>query len=336
MEVKAIYEFPVPIWMTCATLGRAYQSGYGVLRFEVVMPPDVSPVGAPPDVVGAADAVAGAAEQVVWTQEYGAFIAESLRPATAVHRVAMTVGEAPSYPDKAWFTPDSQLADSVDAWFDDVRTWAEILTGQDLDPRHRVYDAESVGEGLTFIEPPHQGARGLRITTPRVRPLRDEEWAAILKFVSEGTEPPLEEVLSRDARAAQRRGANRRAVLDAATAVEVALGRCVRGLLATLPEKQQKRISDRTALGDYISIAEDSHLVLEVSTDRLRQLNKYRNDAAHRGQAPSDWETADAVQVMIDFLGAHGLYRRTATADPDGSGFVVSEREDEQHPPHVE
>lgn len=292
------------------------------------MPQDVSPPGAPPDVVGAADTVAATLEQVVWTQEYSAFIPESLRPATAVHRVAVTVVEAPSYPEKPWFTSDSQLAEFVDPWFNDVRTWAEILTGQDLDPRHRVYDADSVGEGLTFIEPPHQGALGLRIATPRVRPLRDQEWAAILRFVGQGTEPPLEEVLSRDARAAQRRGTNRRAVLDAATALEVALGRYVRGLYATLPEKQQKRINDRTALGDYISIAEDSHVVLEVSIERLRQLNKYRNDAAHRGQAPSDLEAADAVQVMIDFLGAHGLYRRTGQADPDGSGFVVSDQEE--------
>ncbi|MFI9387888.1 hypothetical protein [Kutzneria sp. NPDC052558] len=59
----------------------------------------------------------------------------------------------------------------VDKWFDDVRTWAEVVTGQDLDPRYRVYDAESAGTGLTFIEPPHDGPLGLTITTPRILPL---------------------------------------------------------------------------------------------------------------------------------------------------------------------
>lgn len=83
--------------------------------------------------------------------------------------------EGPDYDHKSWFTPDHQLSEYVGRWFDIVRTWTEIVTGQDLDPNHRVYDAESVGAGLTFIEPPHDGSLGLKITTPHVRPLRSQE-----------------------------------------------------------------------------------------------------------------------------------------------------------------
>lgn len=323
--MRAIYEFPVPIWVTCTTLGRAYQTGFGPLRFDVVMPENAPPMGGPPAVAGIGEALALSGEQVVWAQEYGAFIPESLRPATAIHRVAVTGVEGPIFGDRSWFTPDRQAAESINRWFDDVRTWVEIFTGQDLDPRHRVYDAESVGAGLTFIEPSHQEALGLTITTPRVRPVRLEEWVAILNFVREGTEPPLEEILSRDARAAQRRNANRRAVIDAATALEVALGRHIRRLAADLPETQQKRINDRTALGDYISIAEHSHLELAVPFDHLRQLNKLRNDAAHRGQGPNNWEAGTALQVMIDFLANHGHYRRTSVSEPDGGELVLDD-----------
>lgn len=323
MDVTAIYEFPVPIWLTCTSLGRAYKTGYGPLRFDVVMPEDAPPFGGPPNVEGAREAMAGSGEQVVWAQEYGAYIPESLQPATAVHHVALTAIEAPTYPDRSWLTPDNQLSRSVDTWFDGVRTWAEIVTGQDLDPRHQVYDAEAIGAGLTFIEPPRQDAQGLRLTTRHVSPLREKEWETILDLVREGTEPPLEEVLSRDARAAQRRGANRRAVLDAATALEIALGRHVRNLSAKLPEKQQKRIDDRTALGDYISIAEHSHLELAVDVEKLREVNKLRNNAAHRGEAPDSWAAVTAVQVMMDFLGAHGRYRRTGSSEPDGGELVL-------------
>ena len=223
--------------------------------------------------------------------------------------------------------PEHQLAEYVNRWFDVVRTWVEVVTGQDLDPNHRVYDAESVGAGLTFIEPPHDGALGLTITTPRVLPLRSQEWADILGFVRDGKEPPLEEVLSRDSRAAQRRNANRRAIIDAATALEIALGRHVRGLADQLPETQRRRISERTALGDYISIAEHSGLQLAVPVDRLRWLNNLRNDAAHRGAAPGNWEAVEAVQVMIDFLGAHGRFRRTGEREPDGGEWVVVDPE---------
>ena len=319
MDVTAVYELPAPLWVMCDALERAYPTGHGQLRFTLVTPTGSPPDGGPPDVPGFESYVKPGAEPVIWVQEYGAFIPESFRPATTLQRVVLTGVEGPTYEGhNSWFTPDSQLAEYVGSWFDDVRTWVEVITGQDLDPRHRVYDAESVGAGLTFLEPPHDGALGLRITTPHVRPLLAREWASVLGFVRDGVEPPLEEVLSRDARAAHRRGAYRRAVIDAATALEIALGRHVRGLADEIPEKQSRRITNRAALGDYISIAELSGLRLSVTVDRLRSLNDLRNDAAHRGAAPGAWAAADAVQVAIDFLGAHGSIRRSTESEPDG------------------
>lgn len=182
-----------------------------------------------------------------------------------------------------------------------------------------------MGTGLTFIEPEHQDALGLTIMTPHVMPLRPDEWATVLLLVRDGKEPPLEEVLSRDARAARQRDANRRAIIDAATAVEIALGRLVRNRSAELPETQQRRITERSALGDYISIAENSGLELAVPFDKLRQLNKLRSDAAHRGQAPGSWDAGAAVQVMIDFLGAQGRYRRRDEREPDGGELILVE-----------
>lgn len=328
MDVKAIFELPVHIWVMCDALDTTYPAGYGNLRFNVAMPEDRPPAGGPPDVPGIAPRFELMGEQIVWAQEYSAHIPESLRPATALHRVAVTEVDGPSYDHRSWFTPEHQLAEYVNRWFDDVRTWVEVVTGQDLDPNHRLYDAEAVGTGLTFIEPPHDGALGLKITTPRVLPLRAQDWADILGFVRDGKEPPLEEVLSRDARAAQRRNANRRAIIDAATALEIVLARHIRSLADQLPETQRRRINERAALGEYISIAEHSDLQLAVPVDRLRRLNKLRNDAAHRGAAPGQWEAGDAVQVMIDFLGAHGRLRRTGEVEPDGGEWVLIDSDD--------
>jgi hypothetical protein len=94
-----------------------------------------------------------------------------------------------------------------------------------------------------------------------------------------------------------------------------------------LPATQRQRISERTALGDYISIAEHSGLQLAVPVDRLRWLSRLRNDAAHRGGAPSHWDAGSAVQVMIDFLSAHGLLRRTGEREPDGGEWVLADSE---------
>lgn len=323
MDIRAIYELPVHIWVMCDALKKTYLTGYGELRFNVVMPDDQPPVGGPPDVPGIASHVVLTGGQVVWTQEYGAFIPESLRPATALHRVAMTAVDGPTYEHRSWCTPEHQLAEVVGRWFDDVRTWVEVATGQDLDPRHRVYDVESVGAGLTFIEPPHDEALGLTITTPHVRPLRAQEWADILGFVRDGKKPPLEEMLSRDARAAHRRNANRRAIIEAVTALEIVLGQHIRERANQLPEKQRERLAKKPTLGAYISIAEESGLQFAIPVDRLRWLSGLRNDAAHRGEAPDHWQAGNAVQLMINFLGAHGRLRRTTECEPDGGEWVL-------------
>ena len=329
MSVRAVFELPVHIWVTSEALGATYPTGSGALRFSVVMPEEGGPFGAPPALPGAELLRQVPGEELVWHQEYAAFIPPALQPATAVHRVGITDVDGPEYAHLRWFTPEHQLAEYISRWFDDVRTWVEVLTGQDLDPHHRVYDAEPVGAGLTFIEPPDDGALGLRITTPRVLPLRASEWKDILTLVRDGREPPLEEVLSRDARAAQRRHADRRAIIDAATALEIALGRHIRSLAGQLPERQRRRIGARTALGDYISIAEHSRLELAVGADRLRWLNELRNDAAHRGRAPDSMDAAEAIQLMIDFLGAHGELRRTGERQPDGSEWVLADMDTE-------
>ncbi|MCM3612987.1 hypothetical protein M3672_00865 [Microbacterium enclense] len=283
----------------------------------------VDDVGFAPDYLEISVPDSNGAEALLWAQRYGVFIPASREPALAVHRVVLTVTEFEEDKHLVRRTPDMQLAELVSPWFDRLRTWVEVVTGQDLDPGHRVYDANSVGVGLTFLDPPHDGALGLTITTPHVLPVTATEWEYILKVVRVGDDPPLEEILSRDARASQRRGASRRAIIEAATAVEIALGRFVKAKSMILPAPQQKRVNDRTALGDYISIADDGKLPLAVSFDRLRDLNKRRNDAAHRGEAPSDRDTVLALQVMIDFLGAHGALPRKPQREPDGGEFEL-------------
>ena len=46
--VTAIYELPVPIWVSCAALNGTYPSGYSRVQFDVVMPQKRGPVGGPP------------------------------------------------------------------------------------------------------------------------------------------------------------------------------------------------------------------------------------------------------------------------------------------------
>ncbi len=328
MEVTAAYELPVPIWVTGATLGKTYPSGVAPVMFDVVMPKNEGPFGAPPEVEVTFPPTSPEAP-IVWAQEYGAFIPESLRPATAVHRIVISGVKAPVDTDRTWRTADQQLGETIGSWFDRVRSWVEVITGQDLDPSHRVYDAEFVGDGLTFIVPPHEGSLGLVASTPRIRPISGEEWATVLAAVRDGREPPLEELLSRDARAAQRRGYYRRAAIDAATAIEVVLSRTLAGLANELPERQRSRLANTPMLGTLIDIAEKSGIQFKVTIDDLRNLNRHRIDAVHHGRSPDALSLSQLLRTMITFLGGHGSVRRIANEEPDGSEWVVASAADD-------
>lgn len=299
--VTAVYELPVPVWVSCSTLGGTYRSGYSRVQFDVVMPRDRGPIGGPPVIEGVELGEFIDNELVEWTTEYASWVPEEFQPATALRRIAITAVQAP-VDTRSWRGPDQQLAESIKLWFDRVRSWVEIFTGQDLDPAHRIYDVETVGAGLTFITPPREGKLGLRLTTRHVQPVTAEEWRAILAAVLDGREPPLEHLLIRDAHAAYARGFYRRAIIDAAAALEITLFRILDERIEDLPEPQRKRLKGKPTLGTVINIAQVSGLEFDVSFKDLKRLIDARNDAVHRAQAPDDFDSAMLLRIADRFL----------------------------------
>ena len=153
MEVRAIFELPVHIWLMCDALGATYPTGYRKLRFNVAMPTDRPPVGGPPAVPGVDSRAESVGEQVVWVREHGAS-SRVARPATALHRVCRHRCRGPKLRSHAVVHPGSS-ARRIHRQVVRRRPHLDrVVTGQDLDPNHRVYDAESVGEGLTSSSRP--------------------------------------------------------------------------------------------------------------------------------------------------------------------------------------
>lgn len=322
MDVIASYEFPVPIWITRSALDQSYPTGYRGVDFTVSTPRESSPVGAGPLIDGVDHFESSTeGEQPVWDTEYAAFIPESMRPATALHRVAIHNVNAPEPPaHRSWSNEADQLGEVIQAWFDDVRTWVEVITGQDLDPNHRVFDASIVGAGLEFVTPKLEGELGMQLATPRILPVPADAWRKVLEHVRAGVRPPLVEELCRDARAAHRRGFFRRTVIDASVALEIALEQIFTSEVDQLPPGQQKRVqAGPSGLGVWLSIAKESDRTFEVSHDRLDEVKTKRNDAVHRGIVPTSYEAFRVVQAVIDFLAAHGPSPRDPDPEPDGS-----------------
>ncbi len=81
--VTAIYELPVPIWVSCAALGGTYPSGYGRVQFDVAMPQDLAPAGGPPVIDGVEVPESLDGELAAWTTEYAADVPDEFHPATA-------------------------------------------------------------------------------------------------------------------------------------------------------------------------------------------------------------------------------------------------------------
>lgn len=298
-SLTAIYKLPVHIWMSCAAMGGRCPSGFGRVQFDVVMPENRGPFGGPPEVENVEVPVLIDEKPVVWTTEYAADIAEKFQPATALLRVVITAVKAPVDPARSWSGPDAQLGACIASWFDQVRSWVEICAAQDLDPDHPLYDAQTVGEGLTFIA--GEGDLVSQFVTRRIQPVTAAEWEWILRAVLEGKEPPLESLLLRDANAAYARGFYRRAVIDAAAALELSLVRRLEERIDSLPERQRKRLKGAT-LGKSIGIAELSRLEFDVTFEDLKRLNDARNDAIHRAQAPDDFETWKLLHGAGRFL----------------------------------
>lgn len=266
------------------------------------MPQDRAPVGGPPVIDGFEVPESLDGELVEWTTKYAAWIPKEFQPATALRRIIITAVEAPTDTSRSWRGPNQQLGEFIKFWFDQVRSWVEILTGQDLDPSHRVYDAETVGAGLTFIAPPREGKLGLRLTTRHIQPVTAAEWQWILAAVRDGKEPPLEHLLIRDANAAFACGFYRRAIIDAAAAFEITLVRILDERIEDLPVPQRKRLERGPMLGTSIDIAEVSGFEFEVPYEDLRRLSQARNDAVHRVQAPDYVDTHILLAVAGDFL----------------------------------
>ncbi|MEZ0355444.1 hypothetical protein [Mycobacterium sp. SA01] len=201
-----------------------------------------------------------------------------------------------------------EIRNSMEQWWDNVRTWIEISTGQRI---ARVGHEPPRLRGATWHESSITpiwlvSAKGNReewrggATELTVRPpvygLTPELFAACLSLSE--VEPDLAWTLLRDARALQDVGQYRRAVIDAATAAELAVIRLVDARLDAVEEKIRDALAEKfRMLGGKASLLKKLGNGLPKSfTDDLVEK---RNDAVHDGVDPSWAECDAAIQAAL-------------------------------------
>ena len=196
---------------------------------------------------------------------------------------------------------DASVRD-LDGWRAIVDEWIAAFTCQDLDAQHPRWNADVQAAGLTIF-----ARSGIRIShSNTVRVLMIDEIPASQAVLAHaffaagaGSSPPLSQQFLRDARAANIRGyfhppLYRRALIDAGTAAEIALGTALRA--------SNQNSSGKPTLGNLLTICANLDILSKSERDDAKSnLLNHRNSAVHR--ALSDYSELKASEASLAALG---------------------------------
>ena len=194
-------------------------------------------------------------------------------------------------------SPDGTNAEAIfggiDAWFDRLRAWLEVAVDQDINPSEPIAYSNAPGSGLTLVTE-SDGEMSLpasfnvinitvasfqAVTLPRLR--------RAANLTNRGETPSDVHLLLRESRAALRRMRLRLAVIDAGTAVELALAEYNR-------VHTQVNTPRLATLGWFVGQPRIAAAVGVPSTLKA-ELVDIRNSAIHDNRVPSIAEARRAV-----------------------------------------
>jgi hypothetical protein len=204
--------------------------------------------------------------------------------------------------------------ESIANWHESLRDWVEVLTHQDLDDRH----PEELIRGLAAVEThawtfrseeTHKRAYVLANPTIELRdgsgePLDRAQWSMAVRRANAQVSPPDSHILLRDARGAARRGATRRCVLDAATAVEITLSPLLHQRVSSSlgSSVADKLLPKRQPISAKLRVLVALGL---VSSSLQGDVFDLRNQVIHDGYPPSGAEARAALSAATAVVSSH-------------------------------
>lgn len=218
--------------------------------------------------------------------------------AIAISRILPDAGE-----DTAAFaeTASRNLHEQIDGWWGSVADWIEVLAGQDLHRRNSGLGRPGHDLNLWL----NYGGPGGALD-PQPWPVVDDRyiaanrktWQGALHAASERRHPPTEHLLLRDCLRADRAEDRRRAVVNAATAAEMALGRLLDQTLSGERPEIVAYIKGRSEqLGGHVSAL--AKLGVDVPAGLIEGLVEPRDRVMHDDVEP-DVETARTACALAE------------------------------------
>lgn len=207
-----------------------------------------------------------------------------------------------------------EIAGALDDWIDAFCEWLEVVATidmrPDLDmsamtPKHVYPRPLAVDDDGNVERYPTMSQIASVWRSPRHVSLI--EWSRAVEYTNAKRRPPEEHLLLRDSRAARNRHDSRKAVIDAATAAEVALAAAIRRRLSAAPDEQaiEQVLRNSSGLAELFDLAVALGSNGGVSGSQVRgQLAGRRNEAVHRGMEPTRAETTEALQTASAIVSA--------------------------------
>jgi hypothetical protein len=187
----------------------------------------------------------------------------------------------------------------VDRWSTRLAEWVEVFSDQDAGRGSPLRNVIAEGQGFSLwtvegdLRSPPATTRRVVVIDRRSHALSRAQWRRVLRQASLGTTVPDEHRLLIDARAAARRGHGRRAVVDAGTAIELALWRIMDDRLDSTPSPpREELIKQKWTLGKLVELLGGC---LPLPSPDIRRLAEIRNRCVHGNHAPPK----DDVDLML-------------------------------------
>lgn len=206
-------------------------------------------------------------------------------------------------------------------WFSRLKDWCEIVTKQDLDivaPRERIH-VDGKDWACWHDGNPMQVSSQYFLDFDYGDPLSQPCWNRLVMLAGDGTLPPTEHLLLRDARSAQVRGQFRRAVLDAATAMEIMLGMLHKEHLwsTSALTANSSGSSERWTLGKLWKVVAG---FVTLPPSMTKDLIALRNAVVHKSaKEPTDTESKAMLAAASDLVAI-----ANPIDDPAAPGWAAS------------
>ena len=309
VPIEGFYDWGPGVVVTADCLGRSFLTTLGARPLQITMPTfDGTSVVEPPLLFKRPDRWVNVDPPSPWGElrAWNDSADGTTIPATVcVKRARIVVGiNRDEFDDSV----GPKLDELLSSWWEALSSWIEIVTGQDLAthgerqpkvPQHfHLWTGAPDGtmKPLSMMFYGKFFPTGISILTP-------SGLAACLDAVARGQTPPPEHLHLSDARSLHNDEQWRRAVIDAATAAEVAITSWLDTRLANIePEIKAALLGTPLTLGRLHRLYTRLGGTLPQDFDRI--VVTPRNHAAHRGAALTGVQSEAAIAATAELLNA--------------------------------